>query len=173
MILAGTGHRPNKLGGYGPQAHDRRVALAVAALKRHAPARVISGMALGWDTALAIAAVRLEIPFVAAVPFEGQESAWPSLSQAEYRRLLDRAAEVVHVCPPGYAAAKMQTRNEWMVDRCDLLLALWDGSPGGTANCVEYATLRGPTVRRGVQVVNLWPSWAKYANLRTMYPNLK
>lgn len=26
-----------------------------------------------------------------------------------------------------------------MVDRCDRLIAVWDGSNGGTGNCVKYA----------------------------------
>lgn len=33
----------------------------------------------------------------------------------------------------------MQKRNEWMVDNCDILIAVWDKSPGGTKNCVDYA----------------------------------
>ena len=33
----------------------------------------------------------------------------------------------------------MQKRNEYMVDKCDILLAVWDGSAGGTNNCVKYA----------------------------------
>lgn len=37
-----------------------------------------------------------------------------------------------------YSSAAMQVRNEWLADRCDALLALWDGSPGGTANCLRY-----------------------------------
>lgn len=42
-------------------------------------------------------------------------------------------------CPGGYAPAKMQIRNEYMVENCDLLIAVWDKSDGGTANCVKYA----------------------------------
>ena len=34
---------------------------------------------------------------------------------------------------------KMQTRNEWMVNHCDKLIAVWNGSDGGTGNCVNYA----------------------------------
>jgi hypothetical protein len=26
-----------------------------------------------------------------------------------------------------------------MVDRCDIVIAAWDGSRGGTGHCVEYA----------------------------------
>ncbi len=33
----------------------------------------------------------------------------------------------------------MDKRNKWMVDNCDLLIAVWNGTSGGTANCVNYA----------------------------------
>jgi uncharacterized phage-like protein YoqJ len=38
-----------------------------------------------------------------------------------------------------YSAAKMQIRNEYMVNACDKLIAVWDHTPGGTENCVKYA----------------------------------
>jgi uncharacterized phage-like protein YoqJ len=44
----------------------------------------------------------------------------------------------------------MQRRNEWMVDHCDILYAFWDGTSGGTANCVKYAA------QIGKPYVNLW-----------------
>lgn len=81
----------------------------------------------------------LGIPITAAVPFAGQESQWPAASQKLYRDLLAKAARVEVVSSGGYAASKMQRRNEWMVDHCDRLLAVWDGTPGGTANCIGYA----------------------------------
>jgi hypothetical protein len=34
------------------------------------PTHVISDMALGWDLAIAIAMLKLNIPLIAAVPFE-------------------------------------------------------------------------------------------------------
>ena len=43
------------------------------------------------------------------------------------------------MCDGGYAGYKLQKRNEWMVDHCDILIAVWDGTSGGTANCVNYA----------------------------------
>lgn len=33
----------------------------------------------------------------------------------------------------------MQKRNEYMTDNSDIVIAVWDGSKGGTANCVRYA----------------------------------
>lgn len=164
-VVAGTGHRPEKLGGHSEQIHQRLRDLARAALIHYGPSKVISGMALGWDTALAEAALDLGIPLVAAVPFAGQESRWPAASQERYRAILARATEVVIVSMGSYGVWKMQVRNEWMVDRCDKLLTLWDGSEGGTGNCVAYAK----RVQR--EMAHLWSTWLKYRDAdHTMRP---
>lgn len=108
----------------------------------------ISGMALGADQLFAQAVIHLDdenIPrfLMAAVPFAGQESNWPKASQEIYRVILSRCNEIAHVCDPGYAPWKMQTRNCWMVDRAKYVLALWDGKKsGGTWNCLGYAASR-------------------------------
>ena len=149
MIVAGTGHRPNKLGGYGHAARAKLVNVATAWLLEQKPDKVISGGALGWDQALAEAAIDLDIPLVMALPFEGFECKWPRESQ-EFLHSLMNPAEVVFVCEPGYAPWKMQERNKWMVDNSDTVLALWNGTDGGTANCVKYAT------KVGKPIINLW-----------------
>ncbi len=150
MILAGTGHRPDKLGGYHPSVTDNLTALARVMITKLKPSHIISGMALGWDQALAQSAVDMDIPFTAAVPFKDQDNRWPEDSRTKYKSLLLKADKVVTVSPGGFTAAKMQIRNEWMVDRCDVLLALWDGSPGGTGNCIQYAK------KVNAKIVNIW-----------------
>lgn len=142
MILSLTGHRPDKLGNdydyKGP--YSRAIYNALVLLLRDIkPTKVISGMALGADTIWANAAINEGIPFIAAIPFEGQERKWFEQSKRLYKTLLKAASEIVVVCPGGYAAWKMQKRNEWMVDHSDMLIAVWNGTPGGTANCKDYA----------------------------------
>jgi uncharacterized phage-like protein YoqJ len=140
LIVAFTGHRPDKLGGYGPSPLQEWVRLRIRSkLETLRPSGVISGMALGVDTWAAEEAFLLGIPFVAAVPFKGQEARWPPESQARYRDLLARTFRTVYVSEPPYSVAKMQIRNQWMVDHCGKLIAVWDGSSGGTGNCVHYA----------------------------------
>ena len=156
MKLAFTGHRPNKLGGYSETVFTRLVALASATLRFYQPELVYTGMALGWDQAVAQACIETGIPFIACVPFSGQEGKWPDDSQRRFRDLIAKAQEVVVVSEGGYSAAKMQVRNEYMVDHADQLLALWDGTSGGTANCVEYAKGKGLPIR------NVWGSWVKF-----------
>lgn len=154
-IMGFTGHRKIRGTFVTRSQKERLMELGCAAIERYVPDAVISGMALGWDTAVARAAIEMGVPLIAAVPFLGQELKWAEWSQDEYAGLLARAKEVVIVCEGGYAPWKLQKRNEWIVDHCTDLFALWDGGTGGTANCVKYATGKVP-------VHNLWSSWLKY-----------
>lgn len=153
MIIAATGHRPPKLGGYGKEALVRLYKVALQELLVPGPTKVLTGMALGWDTAVALACVKLELPFVACVPCEGQEKMWPAESQARYNKLLAAAEETVLIRNGPYDSTCMQDRNIYMVDHCEKLVAMWDGKEqGGTWNCIEYA-------RTKVPVINLYNIW--------------
>ena len=94
------------------------------------------------------------IKLTCAIPFEGQHKRWTdATSLAWYWRLRERADLVVIVNDGGYDRLKMLKRNEWMVANCDLLLACWNGSAGGTGNCVHYAQLHG------VRTINLYDTY--------------
>lgn len=140
-----TGHRPNKLPdpktGYdlSNPLYQWLTDQIIDLLKTIKPSTIISGMALGIDSLAAQIAIDLDIPFIAAIPFKGQESKWPSASQKRYHMLLKAASKVVVVSEGAYSAEKMQIRNVWMVDNSDGVIAIWDGTAGGTANCVQYA----------------------------------
>ena len=152
MILAGTGHRPEYLGGH--DVLPKLVSYATEALEHRKPERLLSGMALGWDQALAQAAVNLGIPFSAIIPFRGQESIWPDGSKRLYHDLLSRAHEIVVVSQGGYATWKYIKRDQWLVDQSDAMLALWSGiKKGGTYQCLVYAE------RVGRPIDNLWAGW--------------
>jgi uncharacterized phage-like protein YoqJ len=140
MIVAGTGHRPDKIGGYSEANFKKLVALAEKSLKEIGASKVISGMALGWDQALAQAAINLKIPLIAAVPFTNQDKVWTDKSKKYYQELLTKANVTINVSEmDDFKSEYMQKRNVWMVDNCDILLAMFDGTSGGTANCVRYA----------------------------------
>lgn len=77
MVIAVTGHRPNKLGNEysmnGPistKIYNRLCEI----VDEYKPDRMISGMAIGVDMIWANVAIRKNIPFIAAIPFIGQES---------------------------------------------------------------------------------------------------
>lgn len=145
-IIAFTGHRPTKIGGYDPNNPLRSAIIKDltseirAAQIVHPNLKLISGGALGIDQDVANIAITYKIPFILACPCYNMDSKWPVSSQKEFRRIADAAEEVVYVHNGPYnGPGCLQKRNEWMVDHCDELIAVWDGSTGGTHNCVKYA----------------------------------
>ncbi len=142
LVISCTGHRPNKLN----QEYYHDGPLSKALIKQfwnifimYRPTSIISGMALGADQLWAMAAIYHGIPFTAAVPFIGQELKWTQKNQIKYHNILEKASRVVVVSEGGYSPAKMQIRNEWMVDNSQRLVAVHNGTAGGTMNCIEYA----------------------------------
>ena len=156
-----TGHRPHKLAPkpacYSDETLKQLIKLAYRHLKKLQPKQVVTGMALGWDMAIAIAALKLDIPVMAAVPFKGQESKWPLISQKRYRLILEKIKDndghVVIVSSGGYTADKMLKRDKFIVKNSDLILALWNGSSGGTAHTISIAK------RAGRLIINAWFDW--------------
>ncbi|MFN6560004.1 MAG: SLOG family protein [Nostoc sp. ChiSLP01] len=170
-MIAATGHRLDKLGGRNQEVFSRLLSLATVSIQKLEPTEIISGMALGWDTAVALAAIKLSIPLVAAVPFAQQDAKWKQEDRERWESILFQTKQIIYIDRlPEYAAkgverdiyhpAKLQKRNEWMVDNCVQILALYDGSSsGGTFNCLEYAKqLNKP-------VFNVWNSWVKYSKV--------
>lgn len=155
-IVAITGHRPHKLG----FDYDVRTPLMRAIRNRlqgmiHScrPDYMISGMALGIDMLWAQLALTNKIPLIAAVPCVDQGVLWPSKSQQLYYRILSEAHMVVNVSGQiRYRVQYMQLRNIWMVDCCTRLVGVWDGSPGGTANCITYAKTKLKNTQ--IQIIN-------------------
>lgn len=141
MIIAVTGHRPNKLWGYDywtPKYIELGRKLRQILID-YSPDFIISGMALGVDTVFAMVGLKLGIPLECAIPCQGQDSQWIKESQDLYKSILSRAQKITFVSDQPYHPSLMQLRNQYMVDSCDLLIAVWDGTSGGTANCVRYA----------------------------------
>ncbi|MBV9125632.1 MAG: hypothetical protein JO112_19965 [Planctomycetes bacterium] len=107
------------------------------ALDELRPEHVISGMATGFDQILAYRAAQMGIPWTAALPFPG--AGMHVGKEDEYWKLLETASKIEVLYESYEGPWVYQARNEWMVDRCGLLLAAWDGTPGGTRNCLAYA----------------------------------
>lgn len=141
LVVAVTGHRPDKLGGYDTPnpLYDIVVKGLVSAFELYKPAYVITGMALGVDQWAAEICINMEIPFVAALPFRNQDQKWLPKSKAKFHWLLSKASHQYVICDGDYEPWKMQERNKWMINSCHLVVAVWNGTTGGTANCLGYA----------------------------------
>lgn len=147
MNVAFTGHRPQKLGGWNEvnftaNAVKNWLAWQVAQLQtEHQPETWITGGALGVDTWAAEAVQAAGLHHTLALPFEGYDARWPVAARNRGAGIRHQAS-VVQVVMQLSSPGAFQVRNRWMVDNCGLLVAVWDGSPGGTANCVAYARER-------------------------------
>jgi len=150
MIVAVSGHRPPKLGGYyvpNPIYLNVREVLRTAFREQDDRATaagdelmILSGMALGVDQWAAEICIEEGIKWTAVIPFHGFEGRWPDISKRHYHDLLN-AADCVHVVTDTheYRPNLLYRRNAWMVDNASLVLAIWNGTSGGTSNCIDYA----------------------------------
>jgi uncharacterized phage-like protein YoqJ len=94
MVLSGFGHRPNELGGYDNDTLAKLTCFAVETLEKLGATEIVSGMGLGFEQALALAAIELKLPLIAAVPFEGQQKVWTEKSQELYHSLCGKRWEL-------------------------------------------------------------------------------
>lgn len=149
-IIVFTGHRPTKLGGYDPNPLRTKVKKAMLKEVNEVIAKygdthevvIIWGGALGVDQWAAHLANHLGLRHTAFLPFEGFDVKWPKSSRDELAELLTTCAKVRYISEPGYSAKKMMDRNIAMIDKADTVIAVWDGSSGGTSNAVGYARNR-------------------------------
>jgi uncharacterized phage-like protein YoqJ len=148
-IVAGTGHREL------PYDDTFLLDIAQRALIKAKPKLVLSGMAQGWDTILAEAAVSLGIPFNAICPFKGQGSNWPEEAKKRYIELLAKAKEVIYTSDH-YHKHCFFVRDRYLVDNSDILFAMWDGrEKGGTFYTVKYS-IESLEKRPEYKMLNLW-----------------
>ena len=137
-MLCITGHRPEKI-----ENPDEVRAYMLLAYQVIAPDSVIQGMASGVDLWSAKLANSVGIPFWAVRPWAGHG---PRKSDRLMYDGAMRDAALIHNVSPSlhYPGPWIyQKRNEWMVDHTNTVLAVWDGSSGGTKNCLDYAVKQG------------------------------
>lgn len=142
MKIAITGHRPQRLNnewdGTGPMSKWIKEKVNNI-LDKQGPTMLISGMALGVDMLFAEIAIERELDLLAAIPCKGQEMRWPQKSRDRYNKILSYSKCEKVILAEKYLPWVMQKRNEYMVNKSDILISVHDGTSGGTANCVMYA----------------------------------
>jgi len=144
-----TGHRPAKLP-WGTKEDDARcralkeeIAMRLQGIYEAGYRRFLCGMAIGCDMYFAEAVLALrrlypDIRLEAAIPCGTQPDKWSAELRRRYNALLD-SCDTVTVLQIQYTPDCMMRRNRYMVDRSSLLLACYDGRPGGTMSTILYA----------------------------------
>ena len=164
----GTGHRPRNYVEY--KDYKNSLVILVDSIsdvikkKEIEVSAVITGMAIGFDTALAMYAVYNNIPLFSYIPFVGQEYDWSVDMQLTYQKLIKRAAKI-HVSvdhrPTDYKkiTAALHKRNSDMLKDTDLCLTFHrpEITTGGTANVIQKARARK------IPTIPIWEEYEKKA----------
>ena len=156
-----TGHRPSKLP-WGTREADPRCAElktrifdVTDALYWSGIRHFICGMAMGTDTYCCEAVLRLkkehpEVTLEAAIPCANQADGWNGASRLRYEELLTHCSRVT-VLQEAYSPGCMQRRNQYMISRSSVLVAVYNGSSGGTRDTIRRAE------KAGLEVIALQP----------------
>ena len=111
----------------------------------------ISGGAIGVDIDFAEAVLQVksqhkDIMLEIAVPCRNQDLKWGKVDKERYEKILN-GADIVNILSESYTSFCMQKRNEYMVNKSDLVLAFWNGGEsGGTWNTISYAKRKGKQI---------------------------
>lgn len=118
----------------------------------------ISGGAIGADQDFAEIVIMLKkryphIQLEIAVPCPNQDIKWNSSDKERYKQILNNA-DFVNILATSYSPICMQKRNEYMVDKSDFVIVIWNGEPtGGTYNTLNYLQ----RVNKPYIIINLTP----------------
>ncbi len=148
--VGGTGHRTQHLTleqRYWAESEAVRVARKVR--DEHGCTTIVSGLAIGWDTWWALAALDVGLKLWAHVPYMSQPSRWSDAEREVWVHLWERADETTVYGPdPTTKAAAVRllhARNDGMLSVSDAMACLWLPSQrrGGTYSAVRKVAARG------------------------------
>ena len=170
LTIGATGHR--FLTG------QDRLAIAVNEALNHIEQRfgrnslmVLSSLAEGADRLIAAEVLRrpgagLTVPL--PLPVDDYRQDFSGASASEFDALLGRAEHVVQLPPASTRADAYAAAGHYVVDHCEILVALWDGQRpqgrGGTALMVARARARGIPLA-WVHAANRKPGTAEPASI--------
>ncbi|MGI5977308.1 MAG: SLOG family protein [Candidatus Limivicinus sp.] len=148
-----SGHRPTKLpwrlNENDPRCIElkREIALRLENIYGRGYRHFYCGMAIGCDmyfadAVLAMKEIHPDISLEAVIPCASQPDRWAKPLRLRYNELLNRSSKVT-LMQVNYSPDCMQKRNMFMVDNSSLVLACFNGSPGGTMKTLVYAMRQG------------------------------
>jgi len=150
-----SGHRPAKLSfGYDEEHPDCfrlkvRLLSLIDEMRKRGVTTYFSGMAQGIDifAAEAVTDIRRTYPgdnirLIAVIPYEGQADRWSEKYRERYFNILAKTDEVITL-QKRYTENCMLERDRYMIDASAYLIAIYNGSKGGTKYTIDYAIKKG------------------------------
>lgn len=154
-----TGHRESKLPWQSDESDIRcvklkeKIADTIEAVYHSGIRHFICGMANGCDMYFCEAVLEFrsshdDISLEAAVPWKGQADGWNAALKKRYFKLIEDC-DFYTLVQEEYSPDCFMRRNRYMVDNSSVIIAAYNGSPGGTMKTILYA------VRRGLEIIEL------------------
>lgn len=152
-----VGHRPQKLPWKDDESNDQceilkyTLAGIIRGLAEDGVTEFYSGISQGIDcwASEAVLTLRRQSPRTklhCILPCQGMEEGRSKRDQARCRDILEQASSVVYL-DKALREGDMRRRNRYLVEHCDILLAVYDGEDqGGTAEAVAYARSLGRSI---------------------------
>jgi len=147
-----TGHRPDKME-FGEKEIKPLLEKAIDEAISKGFVTFITGMAMGTDIwAAEIVLDRRkkndDIHLICALPHPGFENRRSFVEKMRFSKII-KNADLVKEINDHYFTGCYQVRNEWMVDKSNLVIAVFNGQKSGTKNTVDYAK------RKDIEVNNV------------------
>jgi len=156
-----SGHRPEKLPWRKREDDPRCLRLkekirdVAEAVYLSGVTHFICGMARGCDMYFCEELISLreehpDITIEAAIPCEEQAKTWTEQERSRYFGLIAEC-DIETLVGRAYTPDCMIKRNRFMVDNSCVLIAVYDGTLGGTMQTVNYAR------RKGIDIIQIEP----------------
>ena len=147
-----TGHRPEKME-MGEKDIKLLLEKAIDDAVSNGIITFITGMAIGTDIwaaeiVLEKKKTNKDLHLICALPHPNFDSRRSITEKMKFSKIIKKA-DVVREINNHYFNGCYQVRNEWMVDRSNLVIAVFNGQRSGTKNTVDYA------YKKGVRVINV------------------
>ncbi len=147
-----TGHRPDRME-QGEKEIKTLLEKAIDKAIEDGYVTFITGMAMGtdiWAAELVLERKKTNknLHLICALPHPNFESRRSTAEKMRFNKIINKA-DLVKEINDHYFTGCYQIRNEWMVDRSNLVLAVFNGQKSGTKNTVDYAK------RKSIKVINV------------------
>ncbi len=124
-------------------AFQKKLTAVVNRLIERGYTEFISGVAVGFDTwaaetVLSAKILNDNVSLECAIPFPEQDRKWSHADKVRRKKILKSADQNTMVCEY-YHKNSFFIRNEYMVDKAEVVVCCFDGQSGGTAQTVGYA----------------------------------
>ena len=115
----------------------------------------ICGMALGCDMYFCESVIKFrqktaDISIEAAIPCEEQASGWNEANRNRYYKLVSQC-DIETMVSRKHTKDCYYKRNRYMVDNSSVLIAVFDGTLGGTMHTLNYAG------KKGLEIIEIKP----------------